>query len=129
KTSTCDTFSILGVFAQLVLALVFKTSGGFEQSSQWVRFPYTPAYRPLRNEGNFFRRKIGAWKPQRHPHMPGKNGDVCVLGNSSNKVGRSTTLPLLWVLPRDLSASGFMRLRKAGQMRCGLIPRRVIPQN
>jgi hypothetical protein len=32
----------MGVFAQLVLALVFKTSGGFEQSSQWVRFPYTP---------------------------------------------------------------------------------------
>jgi hypothetical protein len=32
-----------GVFAPLVGALVFKTSGGFEQSSQWVRFPYTPA--------------------------------------------------------------------------------------
>ena len=31
-----------GVFAPLVGALVFKTSGGFEQSSQWVRFPYTP---------------------------------------------------------------------------------------
>src|SRR5438270_6149154 len=29
------------VFAPLVRALVFKTSGGFEQSSQWVRFPYT----------------------------------------------------------------------------------------
>ncbi len=26
-----------------VWKLVFKTSGGFEQSSQWVRFPYTPA--------------------------------------------------------------------------------------
>jgi hypothetical protein len=25
-----------------VPGLVFKTSGGFEQSSQWVRFPYTP---------------------------------------------------------------------------------------
>src|SRR5438876_8369271 len=32
-----------GVFARLVAALVFKTSGGFEQSSLWVRFPYTPA--------------------------------------------------------------------------------------
>ncbi len=32
-----------GVFAHLVVALVFKTSGGFEQSSLWVRFPYTPA--------------------------------------------------------------------------------------
>ena len=32
----------MGVFARLVTALVFKTSGGFEQSSQWVRFPYTP---------------------------------------------------------------------------------------
>lgn len=31
-----------GVFAQLVLALVFKTSGGCEQRPQWVRFPYTP---------------------------------------------------------------------------------------
>jgi hypothetical protein len=35
--------SRLGVFAPLVGALVFKTSGGFEQSSLWVRFPYTPA--------------------------------------------------------------------------------------
>ena len=34
---------MLGVFAPLVRALVFKTSGGFEQSSLWVRFPYTPA--------------------------------------------------------------------------------------
>ena len=34
----------MGVFARLVAALVFKTSGGFEQSSQWVRFPYTPAF-------------------------------------------------------------------------------------
>ena len=33
----------MGVFARLAPALVFKTSGGFEQSSQWVRFPYTPA--------------------------------------------------------------------------------------
>jgi DNA-binding XRE family transcriptional regulator len=32
------------VFAHLVMALVFKTSGGFEQSSQWIRFPYTPAF-------------------------------------------------------------------------------------
>lgn len=39
-----------GVFAQLVLALVFKTSGGCEQRPQWVRFPYTPAsQRPLPN--------------------------------------------------------------------------------
>ncbi len=36
-------FRALGVFAHLVMALVFKTSGGFEQSSQWIRFPYTPA--------------------------------------------------------------------------------------
>jgi hypothetical protein len=35
-------FERLGVFAPLVGALVFKTSGGFEQSSLWVRFPYTP---------------------------------------------------------------------------------------
>src|SRR5947207_1887555 len=38
-----------GVFAPLVGALVFKTSGGFEQSSQWVRFPYTPALFPDRS--------------------------------------------------------------------------------
>ena len=31
-----------GVFVHLEVALVFKTSGGFEQSSLWVRFPYTP---------------------------------------------------------------------------------------
>ena len=37
-------FRPLGVFAPLVRALVFKTSGGFEQSSQWVRFPYTPDF-------------------------------------------------------------------------------------
>ena len=35
-----------GVFAPLVGALVFKTSGGFDKSSQWVRFPYTPALPP-----------------------------------------------------------------------------------
>src|ERR1051326_5592188 len=29
------------VFAPLVGAPVFKTERGFEQSSQWVRFPYT----------------------------------------------------------------------------------------
>ena len=34
------------MFVPLVGALVFKTSGGFEQSSQWVRFPYTPAPDP-----------------------------------------------------------------------------------
>ena len=34
----------MGVFARLVAALVFKTSGGFEQSSLWVRFPYTPVF-------------------------------------------------------------------------------------
>ena len=34
---------VSGVFAQLVLAMVFKTIGGFEQSSQWVQFPYIPA--------------------------------------------------------------------------------------
>jgi len=27
-----------------VLAMVFKTIGGFEQSSQWVQFPYIPAF-------------------------------------------------------------------------------------
>ena len=32
----------MGVFAPLVGAPVFKTGGGFEQSSLWVRFPYTP---------------------------------------------------------------------------------------
>ena len=32
-----------GVFAPLVGALVFKTSGRLEESRQWVRFPYTPA--------------------------------------------------------------------------------------
>src|SRR5205814_4076898 len=41
-----------GVFAPLVGALVFKTSGRLEESRQWVRFPYTPvlsreAGRPL----------------------------------------------------------------------------------
>lgn len=35
------------MFARLVPALVFKTSGGFEQSSQWIRFPYTPACVPI----------------------------------------------------------------------------------
>ena len=33
---------ISGVFAPLVGALVFKTSGRLEESRQWVRFPYTP---------------------------------------------------------------------------------------
>ena len=33
----------LGVFPQLVLGLVFKTSGRLEESRLWVRFPYTPA--------------------------------------------------------------------------------------
>jgi hypothetical protein len=37
--------ALLEVFAHLVMALVFKTSGGFEQSSQWVRFPYTSVFR------------------------------------------------------------------------------------
>jgi hypothetical protein len=31
----------LEVFARLVPALVFKTSGGLEKSPLWVRFPYT----------------------------------------------------------------------------------------
>lgn len=39
----CLIESVSGVFAQLVLAMVFKTIGGFEQSSQWVQFPYIPA--------------------------------------------------------------------------------------
>src|SRR5438132_1653338 len=39
-----------GVFAPLVGALVFKTSGRLEESRQWVRFPYTPVYlRKIRN--------------------------------------------------------------------------------
>jgi hypothetical protein len=33
-----------GVFAPLVGALVFKTSGGLEESLRWVQFPYTPAF-------------------------------------------------------------------------------------
>lgn len=32
-----------GVFLRLVPGLVFKTSGGWDDCSQWVRFPYTPA--------------------------------------------------------------------------------------
>lgn len=32
------------VFAHLVMALVFKTSGGLEESPQWVRFPYTSVF-------------------------------------------------------------------------------------
>ena len=36
-------FRAPGVFAPLVRALVFKTSGRFEKGCQWVRFPYTPA--------------------------------------------------------------------------------------
>src|SRR4051794_10666300 len=35
--------SASGVSARLVSAPVFKTGGGCEQRSQWVRFPYTPA--------------------------------------------------------------------------------------
>jgi hypothetical protein len=46
KTVVSTAFRLRGVFAPLVGALVFKTSGGFEQSSQWVRFPYTPAHDP-----------------------------------------------------------------------------------
>ena len=34
---------LLGVFAWLVLALVFKTGVGCEQRSRWVRFPSTSA--------------------------------------------------------------------------------------
>ena len=41
--SECQVELVSGVFAQLVLAMVFKTIGGFEQSSQWVQFPYIPA--------------------------------------------------------------------------------------
>ena len=41
--SRCLIELVSGVFAQLVLAMVFKTIGGFEQSSQWVQFPYIPA--------------------------------------------------------------------------------------
>lgn len=41
---------LLGVFARLVPAQVFKTCGGCEQRSQWIRFPYTPVeHFPLRS--------------------------------------------------------------------------------
>ena len=43
---------VSGVFAQLVLAMVFKTIGGFEQSSQWVQFPYIPAFQSSPRHGN-----------------------------------------------------------------------------
>ena|GEM_PF-3810605 len=43
--SECQVELVSGVFAQLVLAMVFKTIGGFEQSSQWVQFPYIPAFK------------------------------------------------------------------------------------
>ena len=43
RASKCLIEMVSGVFAQLVLAMVFKTIGGFEQSSQWVQFPYIPA--------------------------------------------------------------------------------------
>jgi hypothetical protein len=41
---------ISGVFAPLVGALVFKTSGRLEESRQWVRFPYTPVFQLLRQK-------------------------------------------------------------------------------
>ena len=43
---------VSGVFAQLVLAMVFKTIGGFEQSSQWVQCPYIPAFQSSPRHGN-----------------------------------------------------------------------------
>ena len=49
-----------GVFAPLVGALVFKTSGGFEQSSLWVRFPYTPVPFVDKDLGRFERTAGGA---------------------------------------------------------------------
>ena len=39
------------------MALVFKTSGGFEQSSRWIRFPYTPVPFRFRAEVRFVREK------------------------------------------------------------------------
>src|SRR6516165_6904571 len=52
-----------GVFAPLVGALVFKTSGGFEQSSQWVRFPYTPV------SGFFHRSCCNSWTSASSTHL------------------------------------------------------------
>lgn len=43
RRKVCDSVMVRsGVFAPLVGAAAFKAVGGFEQSSQWVRFPYTP---------------------------------------------------------------------------------------
>ena len=53
---------VSGVFAQLVLAMVFKTIGGFEQSSQWVQFPYIPAFQSSPRHG--------IKNKQRHKHFP-----------------------------------------------------------
>ncbi|SRR6266700_7067834 len=47
-----------GVFAPLVGALVFKTSGRLEESRQWVRFPYTPVF------ARFFMRVSGFSLPR-----------------------------------------------------------------
>ena len=38
--------SASGVFVRLVPAQVFKTCGGREQRSQWIRFPSTPVFLP-----------------------------------------------------------------------------------
>ncbi len=59
-----------GVFAPLVRALVFKTSGGFEQSSQWVRFPYTPVRPAARGKP----RRPGFFCAQR-PGPAGQRGE------------------------------------------------------
>ena len=52
----------MGVFVRLVPALVFKTSGGSEQGSQWVRFPYTPVWRVVLKTENA-KRKRGSGLP------------------------------------------------------------------
>src|SRR5262249_16086579 len=55
----------LGVFAPLVGALVFKTSQGFEQSSLWVRFPYTPVTKTWPSNGGRFHRPPAASRSRR----------------------------------------------------------------
>jgi hypothetical protein len=46
------------VFARLVAALVFKTSGGYEQCSRWIRFPYTPVLSARVKRANLFWRLL-----------------------------------------------------------------------
>src|SRR3954471_2791867 len=60
----------LGVFAPLVGASVFKTSGGFEQSSQWIRFPYTPAFLVAKAAG-LRHERLFTFPGVRHPSRDG----------------------------------------------------------